>query len=400
MTMKHNWTYKPLANLCNVFVDGDWIESKDQSNSGIRLIQTGNIGVGVYLDKTERSKFISEETFYSLNCTEIFEGDILISRLPDPIGRACILPKLSSRAITAVDVAIVRPKSEILPRFVLHYTKSENYADCIATFTKGSTRKRVSRKNLGSIKFPVPPLEVQRHIVVELDKINNTIEDCREVLRSLDALAQSLFYDYFGDPVTNPKGFKCNKLGQQNEISSAKRVLVQDVVDSGIPFIRGTELALLSKQNSFDSSIFTMFITPGHYEKVKAITGVPKLNDLLIPSINPDGYVWEVNTTDPLYFKDGRVLWVHVNHDVYSSKWLKFALSKVIIEKFANLRGAVFAELTLVFLRNLDLIVPPIELQEKFAERIEQIEEQKKDVEETIANLQTLLDSRMDYWFN
>lgn len=120
MTMKHNWTYKPLANLCNVFVDGDWIESKDQSNSGIRLIQTGNIGVGVYLDKTERSKFISEETFYSLNCTEIFEGDILISRLPDPIGRACILPKLSSRAITAVDVAIVRPKSEILPRFVLH----------------------------------------------------------------------------------------------------------------------------------------------------------------------------------------------------------------------------------------------------------------------------------------
>lgn len=268
MTMKHNWTYKPLANLCNVFVDGDWIESKDQSNSGIRLIQTGNIGVGVYLDKTERSKFISEETFYSLNCTEIFEGDILISRLPDPIGRACILPKLSSRAITAVDVAIVRPKSEILPRFVLHYTKSENYADCIATFTKGSTRKRVSRKNLGSIKFPVPPLEVQRHIVVELDKINNTIEDCREVLRSLDALAQSLFYDYFGDPVTNPKGFKCNKLGQQNELSSAKRVLVQDVVDSGIPFIRGTELALLSKQNSFDSSIFTMFITPGHYEKV------------------------------------------------------------------------------------------------------------------------------------
>lgn len=244
-------------------------------------------------------------------------------------------------------------------------------------------------------------MEVQEQIVAELDKINEIIEDCRELLRNLDTLAQSLFHDFFGDPVTNPKGFKLKKLGEIDEISSAKRVLVQDVVDNGIPFIRGTELAYLSKQNSFDPSVFTMFITPEHYERVKSITGVPKPHDLLIPSINADGYIWEINTPEPLYFKDGRVLWVHVNHGVHSSKWLKFALSKIIKEKYANLsRGAVFAELTLVFLRNLDIIVPPLSLQEKFAAQVEQIEAQKKTVEETIANLQVLLDSRMDYWFN
>lgn len=248
---------------------------------------------------------------------------------------------------------------------------------------------------------PVPPMEVQQQIVAELDKINEVIEDCRELLRNLDVLARSLFYDFFGDPISNPKGFKLKKLGEIDEISSAKRVLVKDVVDKGIPFIRGTELACLSKQNSFDPSIFTMFITPEHYERVKSITGVPKPHDLLIPSINADGYIWEINTTEPLYFKDGRVLWVHVNHGVHSSKWLKFALSKIIKEKYANLsRGAVFAELTLVFLRNLDIIVPPLSLQEKFAARIEQIEAQKKTVEQTITNLQVLLDSRMDYWFN
>lgn len=297
-------------------------------------------------------------------------------------------------------IITVKPKFEDIISVEYLYNFFRLYISTLREKSVGGIIKFIKLGDITNAVINVPSLKVQKIIVSELNKINDTIEDCRELLRNLDALAQSLFYDYFGDPITNPKGFKFDKLGLRNEISSAKRVLVQDVVDSGIPFIRGTELALLSKQNSFDSSVFTMFITPEHYEKVKAITGVPKLNDLLIPSINPDGYVWEVNTPDPLYFKDGRVLWIHVNHDVYSSKWLKFALSKVIIEKFANLRGAVFAELTLVFLRNLELIVPPIELQENFAKRIEQIEAQKKTVENTIAELQTLLDSRMDYWFN
>ncbi|MGM9828697.1 MAG: hypothetical protein ACI30C_01525, partial [Muribaculaceae bacterium] len=80
--MKHNWEYKRLRHLCNVFIDGDWIESKDQSENGFRLIQTSNVGNGIYHDKSSKSKFISHDTFVKLNCSEIFEGDILISRLP------------------------------------------------------------------------------------------------------------------------------------------------------------------------------------------------------------------------------------------------------------------------------------------------------------------------------
>ena len=84
-----SWEVKPLGELGSLFTDGDWIETKDQSPEGIRLVQTGNIGVGVFKDRRDKARWISEETFDRLKCEEIFEGDILVSRLPDPVGRAC-----------------------------------------------------------------------------------------------------------------------------------------------------------------------------------------------------------------------------------------------------------------------------------------------------------------------
>jgi len=153
-----------LDEICIHFGDGDWIESKDQSEEGIRLIQTGNVGNGEYKDKGDKARFISDETFTRLGCTEVFPGDILISRLPDPIGRACIVPEMS-KSITAVDCTIVRLKPEILPTFFVNFTKSLVYTMQIDSFTTGSTRKRVSRANLGSVMVPVPPMKLQEQFV-------------------------------------------------------------------------------------------------------------------------------------------------------------------------------------------------------------------------------------------
>lgn len=374
--MKHNWEYKRLGDICELY-QPKTISTSELTKDGEHDVFGANGIIGKY------SAYNHEFPEILLTCRGATCGTINVSNPKSWING---------------NAMVIHSKSKCLLFDYLRYAMSSlDYSNIIT----GAAQPQITRQSLTPTCIPVPPMEVQKQIVAELDKINEVIEDCRELLRNLDALAQSLFYDYFGDPIANPKGFELKKLGDIDEITSAKRVLVQDVVDNGIPFIRGTELAYLSKQNSFDPSVFTMFITPEHYERVKSITGVPKLHDLLIPSINADGYIWEINTPEPLYFKDGRVLWVHVNHEVHSSKWLKFALSKIIKEKYANLsRGAVFAELTLVFLRNLDIIVPPRSLQEKFAIQVEQIEAQKKRVEETIANLQTLLDSRMDYWFN
>ena len=97
-----------MGDICPTFLDGDWIESKDQSDSGVRLIQTGNIGVGAYIEKEDRAKWVSEDTFNRLHCEEVFAGDILISRLPESAGRACIVPDFDI-AENRLDVVLILP---------------------------------------------------------------------------------------------------------------------------------------------------------------------------------------------------------------------------------------------------------------------------------------------------
>lgn len=169
--MKAGWQEKRLFELCETFVDGDWIESKDQSSEGVRLIQTGNIGNGIFKDRAEKSRYISNNTFSRLKCTEIFKGDCLISRLPDPVGRSCILPDSENRMITAVDCTIVRFKrKQITPEFFNYFSQSSWYVNAVESETTGTTRKRISRTKLGQINIPVPPLPEQRRIVAILDE--------------------------------------------------------------------------------------------------------------------------------------------------------------------------------------------------------------------------------------
>ena len=154
-----------LSSLCKTFQDGDWIEAKDQSDSGIRLIQTGNVGNGYFKDKGEKARYISEETFRRLNCTEIFAGDILVSRLPDPVGRACIIPEGLGKCITAVDCTIIRLGDKILPEYFIWFTRTPDYAMQIKKVLSGTTRLRVSRANLGKIQIPAPSIDHQKAFV-------------------------------------------------------------------------------------------------------------------------------------------------------------------------------------------------------------------------------------------
>ena len=159
-------TRVPLSNLCSLFIDGDWIETKDQSDSGYRLVQTGNVGVCEYLDKEEHSRFVSEETFRRLNCTEIHSGDLLFSRLPEPIGRCCIIPKDFPKAITAVDCTITRLKDNCLPEYLMVYTTTTMYSDQIKKCITGTTRQRISRGNLAKIVVPLPNMKQQNEFVL------------------------------------------------------------------------------------------------------------------------------------------------------------------------------------------------------------------------------------------
>ena len=202
-----------IREISTFISDGDWIESQDQSDYGIRLIQTGNIGNGEYLDKPDKAKYISEETYNKLHCTDVYPGDILISRLPDPIGRSCMVPQDIGRAITAVDCTILGVnRSNYNPHFFVYYTQTDLYRSKLSYFLTGTTRKRISRKNLEKIVVPHYSREYQDTIVKRLDKITHLISMRTRQLDKLDELVKSRFIEMFGDIHSNPKGFSYKKI--------------------------------------------------------------------------------------------------------------------------------------------------------------------------------------------
>ena len=176
--MPHHWRPINLQHLSNLapksFTDGDWIESPYITTEGIRLIQTGNIGVGKFIEKGFR--YISPITFEELNCTEVKPGDILICRLGDPVGRACAAPELGRRMITSVDVCIVKTGQNINPSFAIYAMSSKPYLDWVNSLVRGSTRDRISRSMLGKFVIPLPPPEEQAAIVGCLDDAEEQIQ--------------------------------------------------------------------------------------------------------------------------------------------------------------------------------------------------------------------------------
>lgn len=179
----------------NSFIDGDWIESNVIVSDGIRYLTTGNVGALKY--KEQGSGFISESTFKELNCSEVFPGDILISRLNEPIGRACIVPDLGYRIVVAVDNVIYRPDTNLYDKqFLVYQMNCKPYADTANFIARGSTMSRVSRTTLGNFKLVIPPLDEQKKIVVYLnkkcDEIERSIEKAEHQIELLQELKQSI----------------------------------------------------------------------------------------------------------------------------------------------------------------------------------------------------------------
>jgi type I restriction enzyme, S subunit len=179
------WSIAGVAQLIAVdglFSDGDWIESKDQdSNGAIRLLQLADIGDGVFIDKSNR--FINEEQFDRLSCTEVFEGDILVARMPDPLGRACIAPRLNQRCVTVVDVAILRPgKLSVNSKWLMYFLNAPSIRQEIELKSSGTTRRRIARGKLAEMQLPVSPRNEQKRIADKLDAILSRVDACLQRL--------------------------------------------------------------------------------------------------------------------------------------------------------------------------------------------------------------------------
>lgn len=150
------WSVTTVGEHAKALVDGDWIETKDQGGQDFRLLQVSNIGVGSFRE-TGNYRYVTTETFERLRCTEIHRGDILISRMPDPVGRAWLVDHLTERAITAVDVAILTPPGVESGLFISQYLNSSETLAHAAAVATGTTRKRVSRSVLSRFRLALPP---------------------------------------------------------------------------------------------------------------------------------------------------------------------------------------------------------------------------------------------------
>ncbi len=181
LTPKPDWKVKSIFELAEykkqLFDDGDWIELEHITDSGIRFIQTGNIGVSKYLERKNK-KYIYPESFIKLNCKLLLKGDLLICRLAEPAGRACIFPDIHEpKVVTSVDVTIFRPNKINVNRAFLNYVFSSN-----EWFTKvyesvgGTTHKRISRGSLGKIEIHIPPFSEQTHIATILSDMDDEID--------------------------------------------------------------------------------------------------------------------------------------------------------------------------------------------------------------------------------
>ena len=318
-----------------------------------------------------------------LNCTEIFQGDCLVSRLPDPVGRACLIPNIGCRMITAVDCSIIRFSNDYLPQFFVDYSQSAKYRNSVNNNTTGTTRKRISRKNLEKIPIPIPPLAEQQRIVAELDLLSSIIEKKKAQLKELDQLAQSIFYDMFGDPITNEKGWEVKKLKEVSTLINGRAYKQNELLNEG-------KYKVLRVGNFFTNSNY--YYSDLELEDNKYCDN----GDLL--------FAWSASFGAFIWCGEKVIYHYHIWKVLYDEKQLNKIfycnLLNTMTNAFMNdVHGIGMVHLTKQGMEDYILPLPPLPLQQEFASKIEAIERQKTLIQQSIDEVQTLFDSRMDYWF-
>jgi type I restriction enzyme S subunit len=392
--MKDITLSKVIGNI-GIFIDGDWIESKDQDQNGdVRLIQLADIGDGNFLNRSAR--FLTAQKAKELNCTFLKPGDLLIARMPDPLGRACIFPGDDKPCVTAVDVCIVRPDNKIADAEWLKFQiNNHEFRNKIKKFTTGTTRQRISRSNLAKLKFKLPQLPDQFRIATILNKAEVLIAQRKESLRLLDELLKSSFLEMFGDIRKNDKKWSAEKLGKlfpKNSIvdgpfGSAISVGTDYIEDGEIPIIRTVNIKRFNF--SFED---LRFIRRETYERIKRSNVKP--GDILISKVGTIGNVciFPDKYNEAALSTTGSTRIRNVNPDLHSIYFLYYLeYYKPFMIKMAS--QGVQSFLNLSHIKSFKILLPPRELQAQFAQIVEKVEALKAHYQSSLKELEYLYGS-------
>lgn len=195
MTLPEGWAQAMVNELIasdGLFVDGDWVETKDQDPRGeVRLTQLADVGDGRWRNRSDR--YMTASAAARLGCTPLEIGDVLVARMPDPLGRACLFPGDQRTCVTVVDVAVVRPGAgSVSPNWLMWVINAPTTRAAIEAQQAGTTRKRISRRNLGEIVVPVAPLVEQERIVVAIEEAFSKVEAGEAGLRTVRQLLKRM----------------------------------------------------------------------------------------------------------------------------------------------------------------------------------------------------------------
>ena len=390
--MREGWEYKKLGEVASSELGKTLNKSKDTGKLYPYICAVNVLWDMIDLTILKHAFFEKEE----IDRYSVRKGDLLVCEGGDT-GRSAIWEK-EEPVLYQNALHRVRFTTEMEARFAMYclwHLKNNGQID--QKYSKGVTIKHLVKSSLLSIELPVPPLSTQHTIVSELDKINELIRLKKEQLKDYDNLAQSIFYEMFGDPVVNEKGWEVKKLGEVAMIKTGpfgSMLHKEDYITGGIPLINPMHI-----QNF--KAVPDKYFTISKEKAAELCDYQLKINDVIFARRGDIGRCAVISDKEAGYLCGTGSLFVRFERKL-SSIYTMYVVrtTSFIKELVSKAKGATMLNLNSSTMENLRFPIPPLPLQQAFAQRIELIEQQKAEIQSTIADLETLLASRMQYWFD
>ena len=388
--MREGWEYKKLGEMASSELGKTLNKSKDTGKLYPYICAVNVLWDMIDLTILKHAFFEKEE----IDRYSVRKGDLLVCEGGDT-GRSAIWEK-EEPVLYQNALHRVRFTTEMEARFAMYclwHLKNNGQID--QKYSKGVTIKHLVKSSLLSIELPVPPLSTQQSIVSELDKINELISLKKEQLKDYDNLAQSIFYEMFGDPVINEKGWEFMKIGEIGTVERGAGISKKDFVEDGLPCIHYGQLhTILGPTTRHHHSCIPESLLP----KYK----IAHTNDVIMAITSEDvegsckSTAW-LGNYDIVIGSDAAIL----HHEQDGTFLSYYTMTKAFFnEKSKYAKGFKVTHISAKEIENIPVYLPPLALQKDFAKRIEVIEHQKENIKSTIQDLETLLASRMQYWFD
>ena len=395
--MENKWIVRKIGDICEV-LNGFAFKSDKYVVEGIRVIRITNVQHG-YIEDND-PKFYPINECEKLNQYMLKEQDLLMS-LTGNVGRVGLLDSKFLPAALNQRVACLRVKDKCVElKYLFHHLNSELFETRCIQSAKGIAQKNMSTEWLKEYSIPIPALSEQSRIVEELDLLSNIIKKKRQQLSELDNLAQSIFYDMFGDPVTNEKGWEVYTLK-----SITSKIGSGATPKGGNESYKDEGISLIRSLNVYNNSFKYKDLAHIDNEQAEALNNVAiECGDVLLNITGASVARCCIVPIDVLPARVNQHVSIIRGKNIINNNFLNYLLTshayQSLLIMLSKSNGATREALTKGQLEALKIILPPLSLQQLFAQKIEAIENQKTLIKQSIAETEELFNSRMDYYFS